>query len=102
MVTSCEAVAARARVGKASLHARYLGKDALFDAVLKKAVEGSAILPELEDLSKDCVRNMLAIAGKASLLHALSPVPLELMRLLLTEARRSPALISHLDTQARA
>ena len=99
--TSCEAVAARARVGKASLYARYSGKDALFEAVVEKAVGSTAFLPEIEDLSKDSVRNMLAIAGKASLLHALSPVPLELMRLLLTEARRCPALISHLNSLAR-
>ncbi|MDB2448682.1 hypothetical protein N9W78_00115 [bacterium] len=40
-------------------------------------------------------------AGKAVLMQALEPVPLELMRLLLTEARRFPDLGQSIDQMAR-
>ena len=100
--TSCDAVAARARIGKASLYARYSGKNALFEAVVKHAVETTAFLPEITDLPTGSMRSRLAIAGTAVLLHALSPIPLEMMRLLLSEARRNPALIVQVDSLARA
>lgn len=99
---SCEAVAARARVSKASLYARYSGKDALFEAVVRQAVESTGLQPDIADLPPGSIRSRLAIAGKAVLSQALSPVPLELMRLLLTEARRSPDLIAQVDGMARS
>ena len=100
--TSCEAVAARARVSKASLYSRYSGKDALFEAVVKRAVDGTAFEPDIVNRPEGNMRSRLAIAGKVVLSHALLPIPLELMRLFLTEARRSPELIIQVDRMARS
>tara|TARA_R110000737_G_scaffold152310_2_gene181567 strand:- start:508 stop:1173 length:666 start_codon:yes stop_codon:yes gene_type:complete len=100
--TSCEAVVARAQVGKASLYSRYSGKDALFEAVIKHAVESGSFQMDATNLPEGTVRERLAFAGKAVLMQALSPVPLELLRLFLTEARRFPDLIAHVDSMARS
>ena len=93
--TSCE-------VGKASLYSRYSGKDALFEAVIKHAVESGSFQMDATNLPEGTVRERLAFAGKAVLMQALSPVPLELLRLFLTEARRFPDLIAHVDSMARS
>lgn len=100
--TSCDAVAARARVGKASLYSRYSGKDALFEAVVKHAVESTTFKLDIADDLAGTMKSRLALVGKAILSQALSPIPLELMRLFLTEARRSPDLIRQVDDMARA
>ena len=100
--TSCEAVATRARVGKASLYSRYTGKEALFEVVVRRVIEGrtfhwgGATRPDAK------LRTRLALAGKEVLSQALEPVPLELMRLFLTEARRFPELIEQADRITRA
>lgn len=100
--TSCEAVVARAQVGKASLYARYAGKDALFKAVVQHAVDSGALCMDPPQAVGRTPRDRLAIAGKAVLTQAISPVPLALMRLFLTEARRFPDLISEVDDMARS
>lgn len=99
--TSCEAVAARARVSKVSLYARHSGKDALFAAVVRHAVGGTIPQPEVTAMSGRTVRDRLHQIGLAVLTHAVAPVPRELMRLFLTEARRSPDLIAQVDRMAR-
>jgi len=99
--TSCEAVVAQARVGKASLYSRYSGKDELFEAVVRQAVDGGTFQVEGVDVIQAPLRDRLAVAGKAVLKQALEPVPLELMRLFLTEARRFPDLIQQIDQMAR-
>lgn len=100
--TSCEAVVAKARVGKASLYARYAGKDALFKAVVQHVVDGGALRMDAPTPTGGTPRDRLAIAGKAVLLQAIEPVPLALMRLFLTEARRFPDLIAEVDGMARS
>ncbi|WP_322895518.1 MULTISPECIES: TetR/AcrR family transcriptional regulator [unclassified Yoonia] len=100
--TSCEAVVAKARVGKASLYARYAGKDALFKAVVQHVVDSGAFNMDAPVPSGGSPRDRLAIAGKAVLMQAISPVPLALMRLFLTEARRFPDLIADVDGMARS
>lgn len=99
--TSLDAIAAEARVGKASLYARYAGKDALFEAVVKQAVESSVFAPAPADQHETSFRVRLQHAGTSVLLQALSPVPLELMRLILTEARRHPSLTAEINLRAR-
>lgn len=100
--TSCEAVAARARVGKASLYARYSGKDALFEAVVRHAVESTARQPALRHHASGNLASRLAASGRAVISDALSPTPLALMRLFLTEAPRNRELIVQVDQMARA
>ena len=100
--TSCEAVAARARVGKASLYSRYSGKEALFDAVVRRVMDSHAFHQKGAVPPDATVRARLALAGKDVLTQALQPVPQELMRLFLSEARRFPELIEQADRIARA
>ncbi|SDX86923.1 transcriptional regulator, TetR family [Roseicitreum antarcticum] len=101
-MTSCEAVVAQAQVGKASLYARYAGKDALFTAVVRHAVDSSALSMHAPTLPDGTLRDRLATVGKAVLTQAISPIPLALMRLFLTEARRFPDLIAEVDGMARS
>ncbi|MGY9047685.1 hypothetical protein P775_21060 [Puniceibacterium antarcticum] len=100
--TSCEAVVARAHVGKASLYARYAGKDALFKAVVQHAVDSGALSMTPPAPPGGTARDRLAVVGSAVLRQAISPLPLALMRLFLTEARRFPELIAEVDTMARS
>ncbi len=100
--TSCEAVAARARVSKASLYSRYTGKEALFEAVVRRVIDGRTFRWEGAAPPDATLRTRLALAGKEVLAQALQPVPLELMRLFLTEARRFPELVEQADRITRA
>lgn len=100
--TSCEAVVAQAHVGKASFYARYAGKDALFKAVVRNAIDSEALNVHPPAPLGDTPQDRLAVVGKAVLTQAVSPVPLALMRLFLTEARRFPDLIAEVDTMARS
>ncbi|WP_337037390.1 TetR/AcrR family transcriptional regulator [Pantoea agglomerans] len=99
--TSCEAVVARAKVGKASLYSRYSGKNELFEAVIRQAIDSSELLLTKSDIPTASLRTRLAIAGKAILRQAIEPVPLGLMRLFLTEAQRFNGLIQSFDLMAR-
>lgn len=99
--TSCEAVVTKARVGKASLYSRYSGKNELFEAVIRQAVDSGALLLTKTGVTAASRRTRLATAGKAVLTQALAPVPLGLMRLFLTEAPHFPDLIRPFDLMAR-
>lgn len=100
--TSCEAVVARAHVGKASLYARYANKDVLFKAVVRHAVDSGILSMHAPALTDGTSGDRLSTVGRAALTHAISPVPLALMRLFLTEARRFPDLIADVDAMARS
>lgn len=99
--TSCEAVVAKAKVGKASLYSRYSGKSELFEAVIRQAIDSSELLLTKSDIPAASLRTRLAMAGKAVLMQAIEPVPLGLMRLFLTEAPRFTGLIRSFDRMAR-
>lgn len=99
--TSCEAVVAKAKVGKASLYSRYSGKNALFEAVIRQAIDNSELLLTKSDIPSASLRTRLAMAGKAVIRQAIEPVPLGLMRLFLTEAPRFNGLIQSFDQMAR-
>jgi AcrR family transcriptional regulator len=98
--TSCDEVAALARAGKASIYARYPNKEALFAAVVGRVVAEGApppdrIPPELP------LRDRLVAAGAAIVERALTPEALALMRLVIAEAARFPALASRADATGR-
>lgn len=90
--TSIEAVAQRARISKRTFYHRFSDKAALFDAVLRRIIQGirpppDAPLFECGDLS-EVLRRLARLAVRASV----APMTLALTRLMLTEAQRFPEL----------
>jgi len=97
--TSCDQVVAMAGAGKATLYARYANKDALFSAVVHRALERAAPLaPDLPPAM--AVRDRLHAVGLHLLQHALTEESVALLRVSLTTAPRLPEL-SRLVDQAR-
>ena len=90
--TSIEAVAQRAGISKRTFYHRFADKAALFDAVLRRIIQGlrpSADLPLFEggDFS-EVLHRLARLAVHASV----APNTLALTRLMLTEAQRFPEL----------
>jgi len=97
--TSCDQVIAMAGAGKATLYARYANKDALFSAVVHRALERAA--PAAPDLAPAMsIRERLRAVGLHLLQQALTEESVALLRVSLTTAPRLPAL-SRLVDQAR-
>ena len=97
--TSCDQVIAMAGAGKATLYARYANKDALFSAVVHRALERAApAAPNLPNAMP--VRDRLHTVGLYLLQQALTEESVALLRVSLTTAPRLPAL-SRLVDQAR-
>lgn len=91
-VTSIEAVAQRARISKRTFYHRFPDKAALFDAVLRRIIQGIRPPPDVplyvgSDLS-EVLRRLARLAVHASV----APMALALRRLMLTEAHRFPEL----------
>jgi len=98
--TSCDQVVAMAGAGKATLYARYANKDALFSAVVHRALEGAA--PAAPDLPPAMpVRERLRAVGLHLLLHALTEESVALLRVSLTTAPRLPELSRLVDQTGR-
>jgi TetR/AcrR family transcriptional repressor of mexJK operon len=90
--TSIEAVAQRARISKRTFYHRFPDKAALFDAVLRRIIQGirpppDAPLFEGSDLG-EVLRRLARLAVHASV----APMALALSRLMLAEAHRFPEL----------
>jgi TetR/AcrR family transcriptional regulator, mexJK operon transcriptional repressor len=90
--TSIEAVAQRAAISKRTFYHRFSDKAALFDAVLRRIIQGikpSADVPLFErgDLG-EVLHRLARLAVRASV----APATLALTRLMLTEAQRFPEL----------
>jgi len=90
--TSIEAVAQRARISKRTFYHRFPDKAALFDAVLRRIIQGIRPPPDVplfegSDLS-EVLRRLARLAVHASV----APMALALSRLILTEAHRFPEL----------
>jgi len=94
--TSCEQVVALARAGKASLYARYPNKEALFAAVIRRAVD-SALAPASRVPTGQPLRERLIAVGISILEHSLQPNAVALMRVIIAEAPRMPELAQHVD-----
>ena len=90
--TSIEAVAKRAGISKRTFYHRFNGKEALFEAVVRRMVQrwtppiDAAMLeaPSLRDGLRRLAEHMLAVA--------LTPEALALHRMLIAEAQRFPGL----------
>jgi TetR/AcrR family transcriptional repressor of mexJK operon len=90
--TSIEAVAQRASISKRTFYHRFPDKAALFDAVLRRIIQGIRPPPDVplfvgSDLS-EVLRRLARLAVHASV----APMALALSRLMLTEAHRFPEL----------
>ncbi|RYE91072.1 MAG: TetR/AcrR family transcriptional regulator [Myxococcales bacterium] len=95
-LTNCSEVAELARAGKASIYTRYANKEALFLAFIEREMARSAsgevvVSPGLP------VAERLAQTGTSLVEAALAPGAVALLRLLLQETARFPALASHAD-----
>jgi AcrR family transcriptional regulator len=98
--TSCDQVVAMAGAGKATLYARYANKDALFSAVVHRALEGVA--PAAHDLTNAMrVRERLHVVGLHLLQQALTEESVALLRVCLTTAPRLPELSRLVDQAGR-
>jgi len=98
--TSCDQVVAMAGAGKATLYARYANKDALFSAVVHRALERAA--PPAPDVPNAMpVRDRLHAVGLHLLQHALTEESVALLRVSLTTAPRLPELSRLVDQAGR-
>jgi AcrR family transcriptional regulator len=98
--TSCDQVVAMAGAGKATLYARYANKDALFSAVVHRALEGVA--PAAPDLAPAMsIRERLRAVGLHLLQQALTEESVALLRVCLTTAQRLPELSRMVDQSGR-
>jgi len=98
--TSCDQVVAMAGAGKATLYARYANKDALFSAVVHRALEGVA--PAAPDLAPAMsIRERLRAVGLPLLQQSLTEESVALLRVCLTTAQRLPELSRMVDQSGR-
>jgi AcrR family transcriptional regulator len=94
--TSCDQVVAMAGAGKATLYARYANKDALFSAVVHRALEREA--PPVPDLAPAMsIRERLRAVGLHLLQQSLTEESVALLRVCLTTAQRLPELSRMVD-----
>ncbi len=94
-------IAEAARAGKATIYARYPGKEALFEAAfLRRLAERNARLETLAPAG-ETVEERLSRIGVALVEESLTEDFLGLMRLAIAEARRRPDLARGLMRQAR-
>ncbi len=90
--TSVEGVAKQAGISKRTFYHRFRGKEALFEAVVRRIVESWAPPRDSELVDAgDHAEELRAIAGYM-LQVALTPQALALHRLMIAEAQRFPAL----------
>ncbi|MBD8655084.1 TetR/AcrR family transcriptional regulator [Oxalobacteraceae sp. CFBP 13730] len=98
--TSCDQVVAMAGAGKATLYARYANKDALFSAVVHRALEGAVpAAPNVPNAMP--VRERLRAVGLHLLQQALTEESVALLRVCLTTAQRLPELSRMVDQSGR-
>ncbi len=90
--TSIEAVAQRARISKRTFYHRFPDKAALFDAVLRRIIQGIRPPPDAPlfegAISAELLRRLARTRRSASV----APMALALSRLMLAEAHRFPEL----------
>lgn len=89
--TSMDAIAEAAGTTKASLYARFSGKDALFQSVLRWAVaRADWPIPEPPPPPLDDLEGALRTIAQAALHRALDPAMVQLSRIAVTHAARFP------------
>ena len=90
--TSIEAVAQRARISKRTFYHRFPDKAALFDAVLRRIIQGIRPPPDVPLFEGSDLSEMLRRLARLAVHASVAPMTLALTRLMLTEAQRFPEL----------
>lgn len=90
--TSIEAVARHARISKRTFYHRFRGKEALFEAVVRRLIERWMPRFEPEPPATASLAETLRRTAEQMLKAALTPEALALHRMAITEATRFPAL----------
>lgn len=98
--TSCDQVALLARAGKASIYARHANKEALLAAVVRRDA-ARAVPPDPFEPTDRPVADRLLSVGTELVRQALDSQALALLRLVIGEAVRFPALAAHVNVVAR-
>ena len=90
--TSIEAVAQRAKISKRTFYHRFPDKSALFDAVLRRIIQGLKPSPDVPLFEGGDLSEVLRRVARLALRASVAPMTLALTRLMLTEAQRFPEL----------
>jgi AcrR family transcriptional regulator len=90
--TSIEAVAQRAAISKRTFYHRFPDKAALFDAVLRRIIEGIKPSPGVTVFDEGDLSEVLHRLARLAVHASVVPMTLALTRLMLTEAQRFPEL----------
>jgi len=95
-----ETIARTAGSGKATIYARYSGKEELFTDVIKRSIDKS--LKFIEDVPLDLpLKERLTLTAEAVLQNCLITEVVSLMRVIIAEARRFPRLAKLADEMGR-
>ena len=98
--TSIEAVAQRAAISKRTFYHRFPDKAALFDAVLRRIIQGIRPSPDVPVFEGGDLREVLLRLARLAVHASVAPITLALTRLMLTEANASLSLL--LSSHAKA
>jgi TetR/AcrR family transcriptional repressor of mexJK operon len=90
--TSIEAVAQRAKISKRTFYHRFPDKAALFDAVLRRIIQGIRPPPDVPLFEGGDIGEVLRRLARLAVHATVAPMTLALSRLMLTEAQRFPEL----------
>jgi TetR/AcrR family transcriptional regulator, mexJK operon transcriptional repressor len=90
--TSIEAVAQRAAISKRTFYHRFPDKAALFDAVLRRIIQGIKPSPDVPIFERGGLSEVLHRLARLAVRASVAPITLALTRLMLTEAQRFPEL----------
>ncbi len=90
--TSIEAVAQRAAISKRTFYHRFPDKAALFDAVLRRIIQGIGPSPDVPVFEGGDLGEVLHRLARLAVHASVAPSTLALTRLMLTEAQRFPEL----------
>jgi AcrR family transcriptional regulator len=95
-----EKIAQTAGSGKATIYARYSGKEELFTDVMKRSIDKS--LKFIEDVPLNLpLKERLTLTAEAVLQNCLTTEVVSLMRVIIAEARRFPKLAKLADEMGR-
>jgi AcrR family transcriptional regulator len=99
---SIDEIAEAAHAGKPSIYARFPGKEALFTAVIIRWVQHGISMSTPSSSSGGTLDERLTALAQGIIRHALSPLSVGLLRMVVGEARRFPELAVSVNAMVRA